>query len=217
MSDARNLPADAPARPRDWLDELYAEVVAPSRTAQPAAHIRGGARYDWKTPADALADQPQPPAEPEDAEDDEAENEAENEAEEVQPERHEPAPEAQPRREWFQPQPDYYPAPPPLLPAAQAAPAALSPRTRSLIYNATAAAAGWGAGLLGLFGDAIEECGTEAGIGAALILGIGSCLAIAHVLDRRTRHWWIGLAWIARIPLATAITALALYAPASHI
>jgi hypothetical protein len=35
------------------------------------------------------------------------------------------------------------------------------------------------------------------------------------VWDRRTRHWWPGLAWAARIPLATAITALALWAPAA--
>jgi hypothetical protein len=41
-------------------------------------------------------------------------------------------------------------------------------------------------------------------------------LLIAHVWDRRTRHWWPGIAWAARIPLATALLALALWAPAAH-
>ncbi|MFF1957984.1 hypothetical protein ACFVWX_13460 [Streptomyces sp. NPDC058220] len=118
---------------------------------------------------------------------------------------------------WLQPQPGYYPPLPAVLPAVQKTPAALSPKTRQLIYNAGAAGAGYGFGLLDLFARAINDCGTETGIGGALVLGIGSCLLIAHIWDRRTRHWWIGLAWAARIPLATAITALALYAPASQL
>jgi hypothetical protein len=35
------------------------------------------------------------------------------------------------------------------------------------------------------------------------------------VWDRRTRHWWPGIAWAARIPLATAVLAVALWAPAA--
>lgn len=202
---------DAPERPRDWLDELYAEAVAPSRTVQPAEHIRGGARYDWRKSTDPLADTHQPPAEP---------ATETTKPEETQPEtvtQPAPAPAPEPHPAWLQPQPDYYPPVPAVLPAAaQAAPAALSPRTRSLIYNATAAATGWGTGFLDRCSDALATCGAEAGIGPALILGIGSCLILAHFWDRRTRHWWIGLAWVARVPLATAITALALYAPASQ-
>lgn len=114
---------------------------------------------------------------------------------------------------WLRPAPGYYPAPG--LPSVPRA--ALSPRTRRALYNATAAATGWGLGLVPSLGDAIAACGREASIGAALVLGCGICLVIAHMWDRRTRHWWPGLAWVARIPLASAITALALYAPASTI
>jgi hypothetical protein len=92
--------------------------------------------------------------------------------------------------------------------------AALSPKSRAALYNASAAGAGWMLGLYQQFAHAIADCGTHS-ISGALVLGLGSCLLIAHVWDRRTRHWWPGIAWVARIPLATALTALALWAPAS--
>lgn len=118
----------------------------------------------------------------------------------------------------FTPQPGYWPRP--HMPAAvdrirDHTPVALSPRTRSFLYNASAAGAGWLLGLYQQFAWAINDCTTSQGIGAAIVLGVGSCLLIAHVWDRRTRHWWPGIAWAARIPLATAICALALWAPAA--
>jgi hypothetical protein len=118
----------------------------------------------------------------------------------------------------FAPQPDYWPHP--HVPAAvtripdQAA-AAISPRTRKALYNASAAGAGWSLGLYQQFAGAIADCGQHYSIGGAIVLGVGGCLVIAHVWDRRTRHWWPGIAWAARIPLATAILALALWAPAA--
>ncbi|RYJ26455.1 hypothetical protein CU044_3748 [Streptomyces sp. L-9-10] len=118
---------------------------------------------------------------------------------------------------WMRVQHGYYPTVPTVLPIPQQPAAALSPKTRALLYNAAAAGTGWGLGLLDLFSRAITACGTDTSIGGALALGIGSCLVIAHVWDRRTRHWWIGLAWAARIPLATAITALALYTPGTQL
>lgn len=119
---------------------------------------------------------------------------------------------------WWQAQPDYYPRP--HLPAALAhvperAEAAISPGTRRLLYNASAAAMGWGLGLYQQFTDALTDCGTNYSIAGALVLGTGGTLLIAHVWDRRTRHWWPGIAWVARIPLATAVLALALWAPAA--
>ncbi|MGY5048279.1 hypothetical protein ACWDE0_22005 [Streptomyces sp. 900105755] len=99
--------------------------------------------------------------------------------------------------------------------ARDRAEAAISPRTRRALYNASAAGAGWGLGLYRQFAWALNDCGTSQGVAAALILGIGGTLLIAHVWDRRTRHWWPGIAWAARIPLATALLALALYAPAA--
>jgi hypothetical protein len=118
----------------------------------------------------------------------------------------------------FAPQPGYWPRP--HMPAAvdrlrDRAPIALSSRTRAFLYNASAAGTGWLLGLYQQFAWAINDCATQQGIGAAIVIGIGGCLLIAHVWDRRTRHWWPGIAWAARIPLATALVALALWAPAA--
>ena len=118
----------------------------------------------------------------------------------------------------FAPQPDYWPRP--HTPAAlthipDRAAAAISPGTRRLLYNASAAGAGWALGLYQQFAGAIADCGQQASISGALVLGIGGTALIAHVWDRRTRHWWPGIAWAARIPLATAVLALALWAPAA--
>ena len=118
----------------------------------------------------------------------------------------------------FDPKPGYWPRP--HIPAAVAripdqAEAAISHGTRRLLYNATAAGAGWALGLYQQFAHAIADCAATTSIGGALVLGIGSTALIAHVWDRRTRHWWPGIAWCARIPLATAVLALALWAPAA--
>ncbi|MEU5091702.1 hypothetical protein [Streptomyces sp. NPDC021356] len=117
---------------------------------------------------------------------------------------------------WWTPQPGYYPGP--HLPAFLTDPPpriALSPKTRAALYNGSAAGAGWSLGLYDQFAHAIASCGSEASVSGALVLGAGGCLLIAHVWDRRTRHWWPGLAWAARIPLASAVLALALWAPAA--
>jgi hypothetical protein len=118
----------------------------------------------------------------------------------------------------FDPQPGYWPRP--HVPAVltqprQRAATAVSPRTRKFLYNASAAGAGWLLGLYHQLATAIADCGTHYSISGALVLGTGACLLIAHLWDRRTRHWWGGIAWCARIPLATALLALALYAPAA--
>ncbi|WP_329215189.1 hypothetical protein OG352_06250 [Streptomyces sp. NBC_01485] len=115
------------------------------------------------------------------------------------------------------PQPDYWPRPhipAALTPNPDHVAAAISPKTRAALYNASAAGAGWALGLYGPLAHAIADCGTYS-TGGALTLGLGGCLLIAHVWDRRTRHWWPGIAWVARIPLATAVLALALWAPAA--
>ncbi|MET7457693.1 hypothetical protein ABZT03_38760 [Streptomyces sp. NPDC005574] len=118
----------------------------------------------------------------------------------------------------FTPQPDYWPRP--HVPEVLTRPgvrmqAAIAPGTRRLLYNASAAAAGWGLGLYQQFAHAIADCGQQTSIGGAIVLGVGATILIAHVWDRRTRHWWPGNAWVARIPLATAILAVALWAPAA--
>ncbi|TGG77866.1 hypothetical protein D8771_26575 [Streptomyces albus] len=121
---------------------------------------------------------------------------------------------------WLRPAESYYPRPRnPLSPTADGEPPkrALSAGTLRLLANAGAAGAGYFLGLAPTFGAWIEECGETTSIGGALFLGGSICLAIGHFWDRRTRHWYPGLAWAARIPLASAITALALYEPASQV
>jgi hypothetical protein len=118
----------------------------------------------------------------------------------------------------FAPAPDYYPRP--HMPATivsipDRAAAAISPKTRAALYNASAAGAGWGLGLYQQCAHALADCGQQYSISGALVLGVGATLLVAHVWDRRTRHWWPGIAWAARIPLATLILALALWAPAT--
>ncbi|MGW3164818.1 hypothetical protein ACWC9Q_18480 [Streptomyces sp. NPDC001142] len=119
---------------------------------------------------------------------------------------------------WLRPAAKYYPRPrnPFSPPEGEEAKPALSAGTRRLLANAGAAGAGYWLGLVPLIGHAIEECGRTTSIGGALTLGGGLVLFVAHVWDRNTRHWHAITAWLARIPLASAITALALYAPASQ-
>ncbi|MFD7718995.1 hypothetical protein [Streptomyces sp. NPDC059814] len=123
---------------------------------------------------------------------------------------------------WLRPARAYYPRlRNPLSPAApvegqEAAKPALSAGTLRLLANAGAAGGGYFLGLVPMFGSWIEECG-ETSIGGALVLGGSITFVLTHFWDRRTRHWHPVLAWVARIPLASVITALALYAPASQI
>ncbi|TXS78678.1 hypothetical protein [Streptomyces sp. sk2.1] len=122
---------------------------------------------------------------------------------------------------WLRPAARYYPRlrtpfSPKATETGEVKPA-LSPGTLRLLANAGAAGVGYWLGLVPLIGHAIEDCGRTTSIGGALTLGGGLVLFIAHVWDRKTRHWNLLLAWGARIPLASAITALALYAPASQI
>lgn len=95
----------------------------------------------------------------------------------------------------------------------------LSSRTRNLAYNATAGALGWGCGLGPFMHHAITECGTATHPGAGIALGVGIA-AVAAVPDwylrgARNNHHPLGtaVAWCARVPLASAVLALALYTP----
>lgn len=91
---------------------------------------------------------------------------------------------------------------------------ALNPRTRVLVYNGSAAGGGWCFGLGQLFSGWITACQHDTGhVGAALALGVGMVIACGVLIDWRTRHWWGPLPWLCRIPLASAVLALALYAP----
>ena len=87
-------------------------------------------------------------------------------------------------------------------------------RFRRLVYNSTAAGAGWCLGLVGEADGLLHECGASTGDSvAALILGAGFVAAALMLVDRRTRGWYAPLAWVCRIPLASAALALALFTP----
>lgn len=89
----------------------------------------------------------------------------------------------------------------------------LPARTRALLYTGSAAAAGYALGLVPLIHSWIAACGRDTSPTAALILGGGIVLTCGVAIDRRTRGWWGPLPWLCRIPLASALLALALYAP----
>ncbi|MET8982119.1 hypothetical protein ABZX85_41705 [Streptomyces sp. NPDC004539] len=134
----------------------------------------------------------------------------------VEPETADPEPEVEAVAPgWLTPQPDYYPRPhTPVFLTRAPDRIAISGKTRAGLYNASAAGAGWALGLYDPLAAALADCGHDSTAGA-LVLGTTTCLLIAHTWDRRTRHWWPGIAWAARIPLATALLALALWAPAA--
>ncbi|MFE3907211.1 hypothetical protein ACFXPY_45095 [Streptomyces sp. NPDC059153] len=216
-------PAQAP-QSQDWWDRLYAE--AEDTFADPVAlpQPRVGARTRDRLPrwwerknADVL----NPDSEGSEVEEEkDVDEEGQEQAEEPQPGEEETGtkpseteegPVPAPERQVFYPQPQYWPEVTKTVPKP-----ALSAGTRRLLYNVSAGAAGWFLGLTPQISVAIETCGVATSIGGALVLGGGICLATAAFWDRRTRHWYQPLAWAARIPLMSAITALALYAPASQ-
>lgn len=115
------------------------------------------------------------------------------------------------RPPWFTPQAGYWPSLPEMPKPS------LSDGAKRFLFNVGAGAAGYAFGLTPTLGGWIADCGRDYSISAALVLGGGIAFGIAAFWDRRTRHWYGPLAWFARIPLASAVTALALYAPASQL
>ncbi|WP_432091040.1 hypothetical protein [Streptomyces sp. NRRL F-5630] len=193
-----DTPATTTDRETDWWERLYgAEQPGGHRLPEPGHTMP-------LTVQPPVAVEKAAPAEPE------AEPATEPEPDEGGEETAEP----ELRPEWLRPAPGYWA--PSARPSKKHRPRrALSAGTRRALYNASAAGAGWLSGLAPRMCAAIDDCGRTTSIGGALVLGIATCLLVAHFLDRRTRHWWPPLAWIARIPLASAILALALYAPAA--
>jgi hypothetical protein len=95
----------------------------------------------------------------------------------------------------------------------QAGWAQINRRTRWLVLNGGAAGTGWFAHLAPLFRSWIADCGHQSGTGAALWLGGGLILATA-IADGSAQGWRPAfLVWVCRIPLASAVLAVALYAP----
>lgn len=210
----------------DWWDDLYAtgdnDTHAPTKRTMPAK-ARIGRLPDWRRreTADMSPDSPDTTA---DSPDKEADTKDTTPAD-TPPTSTDTDPDtADTADDWAdETDPDdpvvrdpHRPANPARTGARRASAAylALAPRTRVLIYNGTAAGLGYGLGVVPLVKGWIAECGHDTGhISAALILGIAGAGLVAHFIDRRTRHWWPPLAWACRIPLASVLLALGLYAP----
>lgn len=182
----------APAeRARDWLDDILDAPPAPAPAAAPRLP-------DWRKgeTADLSGQHPDRPDTLDIAEPDEDEDRWEGVDE--------PTVKARPAARR------------PLTPAARRAHTAytgLPGRARTVLYTGTAAGAGHALGLAPLFESWITGCGHDTTNSGAVALGVGLILATGVLIDRRTRHWWGPLPWLCRIPLASALLALALYAP----
>lgn len=112
------------------------------------------------------------------------------------------------------------------LPTAEQAAAARrdivrSKRARAALYSASAAGAGFlpmtaGAGwtLPGIVTGWLDSIAAEASIGGALVIGCGLAGLVWAVWDRRTRNLPAWAAWACRIPLASVIAGVLLWAPA---
>ncbi|MFI2215136.1 hypothetical protein [Streptomyces sp. NPDC020141] len=220
-------PTDETPQTDDWWDRLYAEAdtVSAAKSAPPpravVGRVRGRLPDWWEKKSEDLPEADQQLAD-DDAQDDDhvvepGDDEPVTEEEESADDGDTPESSTEKTEEgsdgrWFRPPPpDYWPS----LPDLPARPT-ISDRTRRLLYNVGAGVVGYIYGPTDTFGRWIESCGRDYSISGALVLGAGLC-AVTAIWDSRTRHWRAGLHWFARIPLASAITALALYAPASQL
>lgn len=212
-TDSTLPPGPRAADPDDWWDRLYDtdEPTRPDRAPrwweQPPTP--GVPRLpDWRTGqaitlerhTDPEDDEPNPDTddvdllEDQDEGDDEGDD-VENSATPARLRRR-----ARPRAYYGRPTPQFH--------------LTLDYRTRVVLYNSAAYATGALFGLPQLIGHWIAATGLAHSSNGALALGIGICV-VAGVFDWRTRCYWPPLAWVCRIPLASAAVALTCYAPNS--
>jgi hypothetical protein len=93
--------------------------------------------------------------------------------------------------------------------------AGLERRMRWLISTGAGAGIGWFLGLEPVMRGWIADCGHDTSPTGGLILGLG-LVALNSYAIHLTRGWWPALSWCCRIPFATALLALCLYAPGAH-
>jgi hypothetical protein len=191
--------APAPASGRDWLDDILDDRPGP-------ADPRSAARLpDWRKGETADLTPPPAPPVPDEPPAEAARGPQEPPAD--APEDDTPAPaKARPR-------PPAAPVVGPAVEHLRHAYGQVPGRARALLYTGSAAAGGWAFGLPQRFELWITQCGHDTGTAGALVLGAGMVLACGVLIDRRTRNWWGPLPWLCRIPLASTLLALALYAP----
>ena len=92
--------------------------------------------------------------------------------------------------------------------------AGIAPRTRWLIYHGTAAAFGWGLGIVSWATHVTAWIAAGRWVDpqsiTCYLLGLGTV-----ALYRRTRCWWWPVAWMAAVPASSIVTGVLLYAPNS--
>ncbi|GGO60113.1 hypothetical protein [Streptomyces lasiicapitis] len=90
----------------------------------------------------------------------------------------------------------------------------LAPSARFLIYNGPAAVVGYVSHWPQNIRSLLNECHQETdNVLAAVIVGVVLCVVVDHFLDRRSRHWWGPLPWLCRIPLASCVLGVLIFAP----
>ncbi|ESU46489.1 hypothetical protein K7395_24820 [Streptomyces filamentosus] len=93
-------------------------------------------------------------------------------------------------------------------------------RVVNVVYNHAAAALGQAAGVLPWMRDSLDYYGQHGGTENGAIVGVG-VIVVCLIFEIRSHHWRGRSApvalrlcgWIARVPLASAVLALALYSP----
>lgn len=87
-------------------------------------------------------------------------------------------------------------------------------RVRWVIRHAAPAAPGWYLGLGPTITGWLYDCAADYSTASAMVLS-GLAVTAGGLTAWRTRSWWPPLAWCCRVPLATAVTAAAAFAPAA--
>lgn len=205
--DAPPAPAPAPASD-DWWPNLYDDTHTDHHQTPRPPRMRDRLP-NWRKGETADLDEPEPVAEPDDEPD--IDDEEEDDAEDDEPEWVETTDPDDPatRRPGTVPSPRRASAR-----RVQDAYAGLDQRWRFLLYNGGAAAAGWALGLEPMLKGWIDGCYHDTGhASTALFVAAGLIVAAGLGIDRRSRCWWGPLPWLMRIPLASAVLAVLLFAP----
>lgn len=206
---ARGVGPDAtlpppPPPPDDWWDRLYADSHTRPDSPPPVAprlpDWRKGKTADLRGPDPDRRDKAAKPVPAAPADDDQDEPDEDEGWADVDDKPDAPvAPGRRPR--------------PAARKQAHTAYLGLPARSRAALYTGTAAAAGYALGLVPLMNGWITNCGNDTSPKSAVILGVVLTTACGVLIDHSTRNWWGPLPWLCRIPLASAILALCLYAP----
>lgn len=202
----------------NWWDALYAADAADThpdtvRTLPDKARIRGGLIPDWRK--GPVADLRGHTADTADA--------GPKDIPDAAPDK--TAPDAEPEpdiptapEDWEDAQPDDESTPGAVRLGKQrqqihTAYTGLERRTRWLTSTGASAGLGWALGLEPALHSLLVQCQHDTGdTTAPVIVGLALVTAGALIVWRTT-NWWPPLAWACRIPLASALLALALYAP----